>query len=162
MKTKFNGSIEEGEDEAEIKVVSEDHEPLVAVTRYTLSEDGVEKDSAEFESGDVSPLVGHGDIELPEIDDWDDLPSYDDIPGAPSIDVSCGECEELFETACIVGCGVTIGTICIIVTGGIGALACAAIVSIACIVIDYLGTDACAPGSDIVESEEFCSQLSFC
>lgn len=109
------------------------------------------------------PDVPSFDPELPEIDGPEDIPHWDDIPGMPDIDPSCGDCKGTYEAACTIGCGVSIGTICLTATVGIGSLACGALASVICIVFDKFGQDACMPaGNDYINAETTCSKLGFC
>ena len=132
----------------------------VQVTQYPISDRGANSNQVTANSNSIE-VYGY-ELELPEIDGWDDVPDYDDIPGAPDISVSCGQCKTIFERACILGCGVSVGTICLFIGGPITGLACGVVASIACYVIDYLGVDACAPASDEVAADTFCDTLDFC
>lgn len=61
-----------------------------------------------------------------------------------------------------VGCGVSIGTIRLVATVGLGSLACGAVVAAVCAAITAFAGNACSPGSDRLAADAVCTDFDYC
>ncbi|UIP00836.1 hypothetical protein Hbl1158_05625 [Halobaculum sp. CBA1158] len=147
MRARVRGTVEESD--GEVTVRSPSSGPTLTVERFVVDSDGVDTERLEL-GGDVDESEGFTtQVEVPDVD-------------VPDVDIGCSDCKELYRTACTVGCGVSVGTICLVATVGIGSLACGAVVAAICAAITAFAGNACSPGSDRLTADAVCTDFNYC
>ena len=147
MQARVRGTVAEAD--GEVTVQSPSSGPFLVVEHFVADSDGVDSERLELGGERDKGESVTTRVEVPDV-------------SVPDVDIGCSDCKELYRTACTVGCGVSVGTICLVATVGIGSLACGAVVAAVCAAITAFAGNACSPGSDRLTADAVCTDFDYC